>query len=264
VRPIFLFAVPAALAAALALAQPAAPTRRDATVQEATLLTEALEKTAGDLDHWAYTETQMIHDEKGRVKRTSVVRYDPSRPYEEQWTPVSINGKSPTDADLRKYRQRGEHAARHQDDGKDPRRPSLGELMDLPRSTVVAETAQTLTFDVPLRKENNHRFPPDNFEVLVRIAKASRGVENIAVRLRAAFRAKVIFKIKSGEGTLEFAAIDEKHPPTLTTVQGDASASVLFFSVGGELELKRTELRHVRPFGDRFDVKIGPLKALDF
>ena len=33
---------------------------------------------------------------------------------------------------------------------------------------------------------------------------------------------------------------------------------------GGSIELKRTELRRVKPYGDRFEVKIGTLKAIDF
>jgi hypothetical protein len=89
-------------------------------------------------------------------------------------------------------------------------------------------------------------------------------LENIAVRLRGSIRSKLIVKVKSGEGTLHFAKIDPKHPPTLTSIKGDASASVLFVSIGGVLELKRTELKHVKPFDERFEVQIGTLKAIDF
>jgi hypothetical protein len=35
-------------------------------------------------------------------------------------------------------------------------------------------------------------------------------------------------------------------------------------SLSGSLELKRTELKHVKPFDERFDVQIGTLKAIDF
>jgi hypothetical protein len=84
------------------------------------------------------------------------------------------------------------------------------------------------------------------------------------VRLRGSFRAKLIVKVKSGEGTMQFGAVNPKYPPTLLSVSGDASASVLFVSVGGEVDLKRTELKHVKPFDERFDVQIGPMKAIDF
>jgi hypothetical protein len=47
-------------------------------------------------------------------------------------------------------------------------------------------------------------------------------------------------------------------------VRAQGSASILFVPFGGSVELDRTDFRHVRPFGDRFEVQIGALKALDF
>jgi len=246
------------------LARAAAPAPRAATLEELTLITESLEKTAADLNRWAYTETQVIRDEKGKVKTETVVRYDPSKPYAEQWTPLRVNGRPPAEADWKKYRRRGEQAAKRDTNPAAGGRPTLGELLDVSHATVVAETGRALTFNVPLRRENNNRFPPEKFEVLARIGKTSRGVEQIAVRLREPFRAKLVVKVKSGEGTLEFAPIDDKHPPTLTSIRGDASASIFFVSIGGELDLERTDLKHVRPFGERFEVQIGTLKALDY
>src|SRR3954469_19562055 len=72
---------------------------RPATAREAELLQAALEKTAGDLRRWAYTESRVIKDEKGKVKSDVLIRYDPSKPYAEQWTPLKINGQAPTAAD---------------------------------------------------------------------------------------------------------------------------------------------------------------------
>ncbi len=250
----------------LRAAAPAAPVvpLRSANAAEIALLTEALEKTAADLRRWAYTESRVLRDEKGRTKSDVVIRYDPSKPYAEQWTPITINGKPPTAADLAKYRKQGERARKRDENPAGDQRKSLGELIDLRTAQVVSETAQQIVFEVPLRKDGNERFPPEKFQVLVRVNKTARALENIAVRLRGSFRAKLIVKVKSGEGSLDFAVSDPKHPPTLTAITGDASASVLFISIGGELELKRTELKHVKPFDERFEVQIGTLKAIDF
>lgn len=136
--------------------------------------------------------------------------------------------------------------------------------MDPRSARVVSDDGTLLVFEIPLKKDGNDRFPPEKFEVLARIDRGTRGLENIAVRLRESFRSKLILKVKSGGGTLDFARVDAKHPPTLTAIRGDASASLLFMSVGGELELKRTDLKHVKPFNDRFDVQIGTMKAIDF
>lgn len=246
-----------------------ASTARPATAEEAALLNELLHKTAADLRRWAYTEHRVFRDDKGRVKSEQILCYDPSKPYAEQWTPLKIDGKEPSERDRAKYRKRGEQAAPGPKDGVQvgggkSRRVTLGEVLDLARVSIAEETPTHWVFDIPLLKVGNERFPPEKFQVQARVKKEGRLLENIAVRLRESFRAKLVVKVKAGEGSIDFATVDPKHPPTMVRISGDASASVLFVNVGGSLELKRTELKHVKPFDERFEVQIGTLKAIDF
>lgn len=254
---------------------------RAATSEELVLMMEALEKTARELPRWAYTETRLIRDEKGKVKTNTVVRYDPSKPYPEQWTPISINGKEPSARDIARYRRQGERAQERDeqaekraslgnaeeialDQGGRGRRRTLGEVLQTHAAKVVSSDARHIVFEIPLRKDRNERFPPEKFQVLARIAKETRSLENIAVNLRESFRAKVVLKVKSGDASLTFAKVAPDRAPTLTEIRGDASASILFVSVGGELELKRTDLKAVRPYSERFEVQIGTIQAIDF
>lgn len=266
----FVLCARALLAAEAAPALMAVPAPRAATAQEIASLSDALHKTAQDFWRWAYTEHIVMHDEKGRLKSDTLVRHDPSKPYAEQWQPIRINGKEPTDRDRAKYRRRGEKSAPKEHgnptlpDPDNRKRRALGELIELPKSSVVSETPTHVVFEVPLIKVGNERFPPEKFLVLVRVKKEGALLENVSVRLRDSFRSKLVVKVKSGEGSLEFAQLDPKYPPTLVAIQGDAVASVLFISVGGSMELKRTELKHVKPFDERFDVQIGNLRAIDF
>lgn len=240
---------------------------RPATPDEVTFLLTVLQRTANDMGRWAYTESRTVKDEKGKVKNESVVRYDPSKPYAEQWTPISIGGKPPSAKEIEKHRKRGLAAEKRDEKrerGQTDERKSLGEVIEPEKATIVAETTTHLTFEIPLRKVANSPFPPEKFEVQARVRREPGALENISVRLRDSFRAKLIVKIKSGDASLDFTAIDPKHPPTLTAVRGDAQASVLFVSIGGEVEVTRTELKHVKPFNERFDIQIGTLKAIDF
>lgn len=252
-----------------AIAAPGGP--RAAAPTEISLLNDVLHKVAADYKRWAFTEHRIVRDEKGRVKSDVVLRCDPSKPYAEQWVPLKIDGKEPSDRDRAKYRRKGEReappdAARpgQARSGDPSRRQTLGEVLDVARSAIASETGTHLVFEIPLLKFGNERFPPEKFEVLARLGKEGSLLENIAVRLRESFRAKLVVKVKSGDGSLDFASVDPKYPPAFVGVSGDASASVLFFSVGGSVELKRTELKHVKPFDERFDVQIGSLKAIDF
>jgi hypothetical protein len=244
-------------------------TARAASSAELDLLNDVLHKTAADFHRWAYTEHRVMRDSKGRVKSDTLLRYDPSKPYAEQWTPLKIDGQEPTERERARYRRRGEKSASSGPMGNNAgvdkrRRPSLGELIDVTKSSIAAETSTHVVFEVPLLKNDNERFPPEKFLVLVRVGKAGGRLENVSVRLRESFRSKLVVKVKSGEGSLDFATVDPKYPPALIGIEGDAVASVLFLNVGGSMVLKRTDLKHVKPFDERFDVQIGTLKAIDF
>lgn len=251
---------------------------RPATVAELTLMMDALTKTASELPRWAYTETRIIRDEKGREKTNTVVRFDPSKPYAEQWTPLSINGKPPSARELQRYRRQGERAEQADDkaerqplpegevavDRGRGRRVTLGEVLQTHAAKVVSANSTHIVYEIPLRKDRNERFPPEKFEVLARVVRETRTLENVAVRLRESFRTNLVVKVKAGAGSLDFTTVDPARAPTLTQIRGDASASVFFVSVGGDLELTRTDFKAVKPYRERFEVQIGDIKALDF
>lgn len=242
---------------------------RAATTEELDLLTDALTKVARDMSRWAYTETTLIKDEKGKVKQDKIVRHDPSKPYVDQEVPSRIDGKPPTEAQLKEYRSRGEKRGRRIDRGQQTGREnisgqSVGELVDLPAALIVGDDGPRLTYELPLRKVGNTRFPPEKFQVLVRVVREGHLLEHAAVTLREPLRTKLVVKISSGEASADFATIDPKFGPAMTAVRGNASVSIFFYHIGGSGEVKRTDLKHVRPFAERFEVQIGPLKALDF
>ena len=247
----------------------AAAGARAATTGELTMLNDVLHQTAADYFRWAYTEHRVMRDSKGRVKSDTLLRHDPSQPYAEQWVPLKIDGHEPTERDRAKYRRRGEKSAQPEGavaaapNPDNRRRRSLGELIEVMKSSIVSESATHLVFEIPLLKAGNERFPPEKFLVLARVRKDGNRLENVSVRLRESFRSKVVVKVKSGEGSLDFTVVDPKYPATLTGIEGNAVASLLFVNVGGSMELKRTELRHVKPFDERFEVQIGTLKAID-
>lgn len=246
----------------------AAAEPRAASDEERGMLNFALNEAARDFYRWAFTEARVVRDEKGKVKSDTVVRVDPSKPYAEQYVPLTVGGKPPSERDLTKYRRQGERAQKRDEQaerGETEDRPTLGEVMNPLAARVVSADERAVVFEVPLRPDRNNRFPPEKFEVWVRVAREGGGVlEQINVRLRESFRSKLVVKVKSGGGVLEFTRVDPKHPPALVSIKGDASASILFFSVGGELDLKRTELKRVKPYSERFGVQIGTLKAIDF
>jgi len=255
VRCLFLF---------FATATAAAPLRAEMPF----LLDQALGNLAHNADRWAYTQTLTEKDDKGKVVSVAVVRFDPSKPYAGQFTPLAIDGKEPSERQFNKYRREGEKRADRHDqaerEGTTSVRKSLGELMDLEHATVAAETPRSVTYEVPLRKEGNNRLPPDKFLVTAQVAKEHGVFENIAIKVRAPFRQVLVVKIKSGEGLLEFTTVDPKFTPVLTSIRGGGTGSIFFIPVGRTYELKREAFQRVKPYAERFGVEVGPLKTLDY
>ena len=74
----------------------------------------------------------------------------------------------------------------------------------------------------------------------------------------------LVFNVKAGELDADFAAVDQRHNPAMTSLKGDGRLSVLFVPIERNGEMVRADFKHVRPFDERFGVQVGPIKALDF
>jgi hypothetical protein len=237
-------------------------------------LQDALQKLPLDFDHWAYTETRRITDTKGHVKET-VMRFDPSKPYAEQFTPLKIDGQPPTKHQLEQARkhgeERGKRLEREEAEGKrgtaDPRLSLNGANVgvDLEHATLLPNPpAGGLVYEIPLKNDGKATVPVEKFQLLVRLNAESHAVENVAFKLREPFRVKLIANIKSGEANIDFTRVDPKYNTIPTAMSGDATASIFFFSFGGKYESKRTDFQRVKPYSEKFGVQIGPLKTIDF
>jgi len=85
---------------------------RPATAEETALLNDTLKNTAQDPERRAYTESTVVQFGNGKDRKETIVRFDPSKSYEEQYTPLKIEGREPTAKDFKKYRKKGEERGR--------------------------------------------------------------------------------------------------------------------------------------------------------
>lgn len=250
---------------------------RPATPDEVALFKVAMQNGRQDTEHWAYTETATQHVSKGRQRGDTVFRFDPSKPYVDQFTPLLIEGKPPTERQLKDYRKRGERrgerVARAAEAAKNPafvpppatlRIGGSRVTPDLDHPLVAREEEEgRITFEVPVTSKRQD-IPVDKFQVLITVNRATRLPENVMLRIRESFRVKLIAKIKEGEASMDFKVVDPQFPPVLATMTGDFSASVLFIPVNGNFTRTRTEWKRVKSYDERLQVKIGPLQLLDF
>lgn len=144
------------------------------------LLVRAVDTWIGERNEWAFTQ-DVREFAGGRIKEERGERYDPSRPAESRWRLLSINGQKPTPAqwaEWQKRRMRKTPAL-----GK-----SLGDLFDFEHAAVTDETAETIRYHVPLRRDHNWLFPVDRVNVKVTVNRASVAVDKVEAGIDGPFR----------------------------------------------------------------------------
>ncbi|MGC4071189.1 MAG: hypothetical protein QM760_01450 [Nibricoccus sp.] len=236
------------------------------------LLDDAWIKYVGDIDYWAYTETVRALDEKGQVTRETATRYDPSKPYAEQFTVLSHTGKQSIEVMQKWARQRGidrgnklERPGGVESDAL-PRVVLMGSraLADLEHATVVEENEQSITYLIPLHPEDGKASMVEKFETRVRVSKTLRAFERVDISLSKPVRVKVVAKINKIALSIDFATIDPAFGPAATIFKDHATISAFFKKREGGHESVRSDFKRVKPYRERFSVEIGPSRTIDF
>lgn len=219
-----------------------------------TPLAAALRAFAAERDRWAYTERYATTDRKGAPQDSRLFRFDPSRPPEERWTLLEQNGKPPTERTQRKFRREMEHV----------RRIKLGEYLQLDRAVVLQDTPAELVYDVPLRKENNERLPPEKFQVRVTVNRETAQLAAVDVVLREPMRMALVARVRKAGAGIRLRQVSPEHGPVVEFLRGEGEATVLLVKVGGAFTADRSAFKRVTPYDERFGVKLAPLQWLDF
>lgn len=239
-------------------------------------LDAALKRGTEEFERWAYTETAVTRDRAGKARKgETIVRVDPSKPYEEQFTPLKIDGKEPTEKQRAKYRQRGiahgkeleEETAKAASGVEPPVSINMGDrraTVDFANARLVSETGSLLTYELPLRPVGEKGLAVEKFQLVVRVDRDRQSIEHAALRLIAPLRVMMVAKVERGEMTASFTTVDPKLPSVLSAVRMTYSASALLVKKADTFETTRADFQRVKPYSEKFGVKIGPLRALPF
>ncbi len=223
-------------------------------------LAAALRSYGKDAPRWAYTQRFVEFDRKGRQKESWIARYDPSLHYDAQWTLRERSGQAPSEAQQKRFRK---ERAKLEQKG----RVRLGEALDVKRAVPIpdaAEPGDDLVYEVPLRPIEGSAFPPEKFQVFVRVGRQKHELRAIDLKLRERARVAVVLNVKAASAHIEFATVRDDAGPTIAKIDASGSATVMFMPVGGRAEATRSEFKRVTPYDDRFVVKPGPLRTIDF
>jgi hypothetical protein len=218
-------------------------------------LAGALRSFGVERARWAYTERFTSTDRRGAQRSTRLLRFDPSRAPEERWTLLEDDGRPPTERAQRKFRREMTKV----------RRIRLSEYLQLDRAVLLHETAEEQVYDVPLRKENNDRLPPEKFQVRITLQRTgSWQLAAVDVVLREPMRMAVVARVRRAGAGIRLVRVSPEHGPVVQSLHGAGEGTVVFVKVGGAFTAERSDFKRVTPWDERFGVKLAPLQLLDF
>lgn len=216
-----------------------------ASEEQKRLFADALGKLGADEGQWAYTETAKGLEDK----RVTVVRVDPSKPDAERCMLLKLDGKPPTEAEVKQWRFEGRDVSPALGD-----LPPIRNLVDTDDVRVASDDVTSTVFELPLRG-GNAQFPAEKFQALFRVNKTSRGFEDFRVKLRESFRVVGVVSVSEAGIEARFQTFDPAYPPQPTYLKAGGAVRVLLVKFARSFESTRTDFRRVVPFGVEAETK---------
>jgi hypothetical protein len=240
------------------------------------LLADAFKKLMDNQGHWAFTQTQAVSGLTAALGRDTVLKVDPSRIYAEQFTPLTVEGRPPTAGERDEFKALGERIAKRRLREKQESSAGAGDELkihlnsqvvtpDLAHASVASENAGSVTYVIPLRSRGSAGSSAfDQFEVTARVNKQRREFEHATFRQRSTMRVEMVAKVSDAVIDCEFTSVDPAYPSVITRETEQATVRILFVRRVVGFAMRREGFRRVTPYDERFGVKVGPLRTLEF
>lgn len=227
------------------------------------LLLEGIRKLQIDVDRWAFIQTQVTRNRSGEIKDQRIIRVDPSLKFEVRRILISVDGREPTDKERKKFQKKRENdrLKRQRERWKGG---TINDKINLDEATVLSETNRTVVFEVPLVKNEEQQFPPENFQLLITVNRKAEEIEEVSVHLRQHLRKALVARLDSGEMQARFTKVDSVYTAPLTRIHAEGAGTILFIRFGVTHDEERTDFRRVTPWDERFSVEFGDLEFLGF
>lgn len=227
------------------------------------LLLEGIRKLQIDVDRWAFIQTQVTRDRSGEIKDQRIIRVDPSLKFEVRRVLISVDGREPTDKERRKFQKKREND-RLKKQRERWKGGTINDKINLSEATILSETERTVVFEVPLVRNEEQPYPPENFQLLITVNREAEEIEEVRVRLREHLRRALVARLDSGEMHARFTKVDPLYTAPLTRIHAEGAGTILFIRFGVSHDEERTDFKRVTPWDERFSVEFGDLEFLGF
>jgi hypothetical protein len=205
------------------------------------LLADAVHKWESGAEEWAFTQRVRTY-ENDKVKLERLERYDPSRPDNQRWELLEIDGKPPT-PEQRAYWQDRKNRKPHKKTEK-----TLDDYFDFDHASITEETPKLVRYDVPLRKEATRFIPLEKFTIQLTVNKTSHCIEHVTAGLKEPFKVALgLAKVTDVDLDVRFDTIVRDFCPADGPGQPSGEAHVVLFKMGDRAEYAWTDFKRVTP-----------------
>lgn len=241
------------------------------------LLKAAFQAFLDEQQRWAYVETIFSVRANGSFSPESVIRTDPSQPYAQQSVPLIINGKQPTEKQLREWAQNSEKqaqrrlkvieelavAARDQDFRLRLLNREVRPLLE--EAKTILEDDASVTYEIPMQELGGPgaAWVADHL-LTARVNRVRREFEHVTIRQTKAVRIAA-GKYYDGRTEVEFATPDPQYPAVPARVTFAGTNKPMFGEAqSSQRRIERKDFKRVTPYDERFSVKLQPLRLIQF
>lgn len=206
------------------------------------LLAEAMQRWTAEMDDWAFTQRVRTFD-NDKVKLERLERYDPSRPDNQRWELLEIDGKPPTPEQREYWQQRKNRKPKRRAE------KAIEDYFDFEHAKLAQETNETVRYDVPIRRDATRLVPVEKISVEVTVNKTTRTIQQITGGLREPFRVALgLAKITDVWLDVRFDPMVHDLSADPNAAEADGAAHVVLFKMGDRAEYAWTNFKRVTPF----------------
>lgn len=202
------------------------------------LLREAVDRWAGERDRWAFTQHVREFDGE-KVEQERFEQYDPSKPFGERWTLVTIDGRPPTAKEWESWDKRKNKKKR-----REPK--PIQDYFDLEHAQIAADSARTIEYTFPLQGKANWLFPIDKVRLTLTVNKETHAIERADATISEPFKVALgLARILDLDLDLQMFPDDEGSKPAEARPDGQMRAVVK--KLGQRVEYVWTDFERVAP-----------------
>jgi len=201
------------------------------------LLDAAIGNWTTTQSEWSFTRKTRSLNDKGRVKEERIEHYNPALSDDQRWQLVEINGRPPTEAELKAENKKNRKPRKYGSG-------SPGDFLDLAHATVRERSPVAVTFEVPVRTAVRGLAQSGKLVVLITVNRKTQTIERLSAQLLGPMRI-ALGLAKLTDVDLDLSVQPDEQQAKAEGNEASGTARVTLSAFGERMEYEWSELKRI-------------------